>query len=70
MEHRTLSMINDVYILVRGHILTTTHNIPNQVAFENCALFIKSITKIDERTIDDVGDLDLVMTMYNLIEYS
>ena len=63
-------MINDVYILVRGHILTTTHNISNQVAFENCALFIKSITKIDERTIDDVGDLDLVMTMYNLIEYS
>ena len=26
--------------------------------------------KIDETTIDDVEDLDLVMSMYNLIEYS
>ena len=28
------------------------------------------ITKIDGRTIDDAEDLDLVMLMYNLIEYS
>ena len=26
--------------------------------------------KIDDRTIDDVEDLDLVMPMYNLIQYS
>ena len=30
----------------------------------------KCITKIDGATIDDAEDLDLVMPMYNLIEYS
>ena len=28
------------------------------------------IRKIDEKIIDDAEDLDLVMRMYNLIEYS
>ena len=41
-----------------------------KVAFQNCASFTKCITKIDETTIDDAKDLDLVMPMYNLIEYS
>ena len=38
-----------------------------QVAFTNCAQFTKCITKIDGTTIDNAEDLDLVMTMYNLI---
>ena len=38
-----------------------------QVAFTNCAHFTKCITKIDGTTIDNAEDLDLVMTMYNLI---
>ena len=41
-----------------------------QVAFKNCAPFINCITKIDGITISDVKDLDLVMSMYNLLEYS
>ena len=41
-----------------------------QVAFENCALFIKCITKSDGTTKDDAQDLDLVMPMFSLIEYS
>ena len=44
-----------------------------QVAFKNCALFAKCITRIDATTIDVAEDLDLVMPMYNLnnlIEYS
>ena len=32
--------------------------------------YTKRITKIDETTIDDAENLDLVMLMYNLIEYS
>ena len=40
------------------------------VAFKNCAPFTKCITKIDGTTIDDAEDLDFVMSMYNLIEYS
>ena len=31
---------------------------------------MKCIIKIDGTTIDDTEDLDLVMPMYNLIEYS
>ena len=38
--------------------------------FENCAPFIKCITNIDGTIIDDAEDLDLVMIMYDLIEYS
>ena len=33
-------------------------------------MFTKCITKIDGTTIDDSEDLDSVMPMYNLIEYS
>ena len=60
---------NDVYILLGGDITVTTAPV-TQVGFKNCAPFIKCITKIDETTIDDAEDLDLVMPMFNLIEYS
>ena len=58
-------------ILVRGGI-TVIAPPSTQVAFKNCAPFTKNwcITKIDETTTDDAEDLDLVMPMYNLIEYS
>ena len=38
--------------------------------FKNNALFINCITKIDGIKIDNVEDLDVVMPMYNLLEYS
>ena len=60
---------NDPYILVRGNISVTPAP-ETQVAFTNCAPFTKGITKIDWTTIDDAKDLDLVMPMYNLTEYS
>ena len=41
-----------------------------QVVFKNCAPFMKCITKIDEATIDDAENLDLVMPMFHLIGYS
>ena len=40
------------------------------VAFKNCAPSTKCIIKIDGTTIDDAQDLALVMSMYNLLEYS
>ena len=62
---------NDAYILVRMDIIVTVAP-ATQVAFKNCAPFTKCITiiKVDGTTIDDAEDLDLVMRMYNLIEYS
>ena len=59
---------NDAYVLVRGDI-TVVESPATQAAFENFALITKCITKIDETTIDDAEDLDLVIPMYNLIEY-
>ena len=38
--------------------------------FKNCAPFTNCITKINATTVEDVSDIDLVMPMYNLIEYS
>ena len=60
----------DAYILVTGDIVTTAHNNPTPGAFKNCATFTKCIIKIDRTTTDNAEDLDLVMLMYNLIEYS
>ena len=55
------------YILVRGDLTIIWHNV-TQAAFKNYASFIKCITKIEETTIDDAEDLDLVTPMYSLLE--
>ena len=56
-------------ILVKGDITIIRHQV-TQLAFKNCAPFTRCITNIDGTTIDDGEDLDLVMPMYNLKEYS
>ena len=38
--------------------------------FKTCAPFTKCITEIDGTTVDDAEGLDLVLPMYNLLEYS
>ena len=40
------------------------------LTFKNNAPFIKCISKINREKIDIVEDLDVVMPMYNLLEYS
>ena len=40
------------------------------VTFKNCAPFIKCISRINNTKIDNVKDIEIVMPMYNLIEYS
>ena len=68
MLKSNLSDYGDAYILVRGNI--TIIEVPATHIFKNSVPFTKCITKIDGTTIDDIEDLDLVMPMYNLIEYS
>ena len=60
---------NNTYILVRDDITIIGHNV-TQAAFKNCTPFTKCITYTDGTTIDDAEDLDLVILMYNLLEYS
>ena len=40
------------------------------VAFKNCAPFINCISEISNTQVDNAKDIDIVMPMYNLIEYS
>ena len=40
------------------------------VIFKNCASFTKCISRINNTDIDNAKDADIVMPMYNLIEYS
>ena len=60
---------NDAYILVTSDI-TVVAAPETQVAFKYWAPFTKYITKTDGITIDDTENLDLVMPMYNLMEYT
>ena len=41
-----------------------------RVAFRNCAPFTKCITHINDEHVDNADNLDIIMPMYNLIEYS
>ena len=41
-----------------------------QVVFKNCAPFTNCMSEINNTQIDNAKDIDLVMPMYNLIEYS
>ena len=41
-----------------------------KVVFKNCASFTKCIFHINDEHVDNADNLDIVMTMHNLIEYS
>ena len=65
---------SDVYIVVKGDITLEGDNDANKqnknLAFKNNAPFINCISKINGVQIDNAEDLDVVMPMYNLLEYS
>ena len=69
IQKSNLCAYNDAHVLVTGDITVLTAP-ATQVAFKNCLQFTKCITKTDGTTIDGAEDLDLVMLMYNLIEYN
>ena len=64
----------DAYILVSGTITVAGNNPRDRqnrpVILKNNALFISCITKINGELIEDAEDLDIVMPIYNLLEYS
>ena len=46
------------------------NNINKKLIFKNCAPFTNCISKIKNTQIDNAEYIDIVMLMYNLIEYS
>ena len=67
---------SDAYILVKGTITVTTPGVNNGANNirdkRNRPLILKNscITRINGELIEDADDLDIVMSMHNLLEYS
>ena len=78
MLRSDLCNYSDAYVLVSGTITVTanagTNNIRDKknrsVILKNNAPFISCITRTNGELIEDAYDLDIVMPMYNLLEYS
>ena len=73
MLRSDLCDFSDAYVIVKGTITVVRPNNAKRnkaVTFKNNAPFINCISKINGVKIDNAEDLDVVMPMYNLLEYS
>ena len=74
MLRSDLCDFSDAYIVAKGDITLEGNNNANKhnknLVFKNNAPFINCITKINGIKINNAEDLDVVMPMYNLLEYS
>ena len=60
----------EAYILVNGTIRAAAANANTRLSLTNCAPFTKCNLEINDEHVDTAENLDIVMPMYNLIEYS
>ena len=60
----------EAYILVDGTIRAEAADAATRLALQNCAPFTKCNLEINDEYVDTAENLDIVMPMYNLIEYS
>ena len=82
MLRSSLCDYSDSYILVKGNIsvnntagaagaaAAAANNTNKKVIFKNCAPFTNCISKVNNTQIDNAEYIDIVMPMYNLIDYS
>ena len=78
MLKSSLCGYSDAYILVEGTITVNSNaaadanpnNTNKKVIFKNCAPFTNCISEIINAKVDNPKDIDIVMPMYNLIEYN
>ena len=80
MLKSSLCDYSDAYILIKGKITITgagadaaarqADERDKVIIFKNCAPFTNCISEINNTQIDNAKDIDIVMPMYNLIEYS
>ena len=80
MLKSSLCDYSDAYILLKGTITITgagddaaarqADERDKGVVFKNCAPFINCISEINNTQVDNAKDIDMVMPMFNLIEYS
>ena len=78
MLESSLCDYSDASILVKGTISVNNtategaaaNNTNRKVIFKDCAPFTNCISEINNTKIDNAKDIDIVMPMYNLMEYS
>ena len=80
MLKSSLCDYSDAYILVKGTITITgagddaaarqADERNKGVVFKNCAPFTNCISEINNTQVGNAKDIDIVMPMYSLIEYS
>ena len=78
MLKSSLCDYSDAFILVKGTINVNNtdaadaaaNNTNKKVIFKNCVPFTNFISEINNTQLDIAKYIDIVMPMYNLIEYS
>ena len=67
----------DAYVHVKGTITVNNtataaaaNNANKKVIIKNCTPYTICISEINNTQVDNAKDIDIVMPMYNLIEYS
>ena len=78
MLRSSLYDYSGAYMLVKGNISVNNtaaagsdaNNTNKKVIFKNCGSVTDCISKIDNTQVDNAEDIDTVMPMYNVIEYS
>ena len=78
MLRSNLSDYSDGYILTKGNITVrntaaqgqANNVIIKRVILKNCVRFTNWINRINNTQVNDAHDIDVVMPMYKLIEYS
>ena len=75
MLKSSLCDYSDAYILVKGTITVNNtaaaaNNTNKKVIFKNCAPFTNCTNEINNTQVDNAKYIDIVIPMYNLIEYS
>ena len=56
--------------MIGNKIANKFTNWNKEVVFKNCALFRDCISEIKNIQLDNAKNIDIVMNMYNLIEYN
>ena len=74
MLRSDLCNYSDAYVWVKGTITVTNPNnnvnSDRRLTLKNNAPFISCISKISGELVENAEDLDIIMPMYNLLEYS
>ena len=61
---------SDAYIIVTGDKKVEDVAADTNVAFKNCALFTRCVTHINDEHVETAEDVEIIIPMYNLIEYA